>query len=140
MVAAAGRGSWPCSDGPALPWPPQGPAGGPLTAAVTIDPPEADRFPVSRAEPPHRSGPRPTTATPSASRTTAGDSPLRSDSRTVLCVTRSPTAPGEDCVHTGRITRSGQSIVCLPARRWSSSSPGGTSDGLDVVFGIGGGA
>ena len=30
-----------------------------------------------------------------------------------VCVVHSD-CPGQDCVHTGRITRSGQSIVCLP--------------------------
>ncbi|MBU5626023.1 NusG domain II-containing protein [Oscillibacter sp. MSJ-2] len=29
---------------------------------------------------------------------------------------RSSDCPSQDCVHTGTITRSGQSIVCLPAR------------------------
>ena len=32
-----------------------------------------------------------------------------------VCVTASD-CPTQDCVHTGTITRSGQSIVCLPAR------------------------
>ena len=44
--------------------------------------------------------------------------------------------PTQDCVHTGVITRSGQSIVCLPARivielERSSSS----GDGPDLVIG-----
>lgn len=33
--------------------------------------------------------------------------------RTGAAVTNSD-CPGQDCLHTGRITRSGQSIVCLP--------------------------
>ena len=42
--------------------------------------------------------------------------------------------PTQDCVHTGRITRSGQSIVCLPARV-SVTLAGGAQDGPDVVIG-----
>ena len=44
--------------------------------------------------------------------------------------------PTQDCVHTGTITRSGQSIVCLPARlviELEGSS--GPEDGLDLVIG-----
>ena len=41
--------------------------------------------------------------------------------------------PGQDCVHTGRITRSGQSIVCLPEQVVIQLT-GGTSD-ADVVLG-----
>ena len=49
-----------------------------------------------------------------------------------VCVTRSD-CPGQDCVHTGRITRSGQSIVCLPEQVVIQLT-GGTSD-ADVVLG-----
>lgn len=45
--------------------------------------------------------------------------------------------PTQDCVHTGRISRSGQSIVCLPARVVIQLT-GGTpeqSDGVDMVLG-----
>lgn len=42
--------------------------------------------------------------------------------------------PGQDCVHTGAITRSGQSIVCLPARI-SITLTGGTAAGPDAVIG-----
>ena len=49
-----------------------------------------------------------------------------------VCVTRSDW-PGQDCVHTGRITRSGQSIVCLPEQVVIQLT-GGTSD-ADVVLG-----
>ena len=41
-----------------------------------------------------------------------------------------------DCVHTGRITRSGQSIVCLPARiviQLTGGQPDG--DAVDIVIG-----
>lgn len=52
-----------------------------------------------------------------------------------VCVSRSD-CPTQDCVHTGTITRSGQSIVCLPARiviELESSS--GSGDGPDLVIG-----
>lgn len=44
--------------------------------------------------------------------------------------------PTQDCVHTGIITRSGQSIVCLPARIIIRLE-GGTADpdGVDAVLG-----
>lgn len=44
--------------------------------------------------------------------------------------------PTQDCVHTGMITRSGQSIVCLPARIIVRLE-GGTADpdGVDAVLG-----
>ena len=41
--------------------------------------------------------------------------------------------PGQDCVHSGSITRAGQSIVCLPARLIVELS--GTADGYDLVTG-----
>ncbi|MEG2176886.1 MAG: NusG domain II-containing protein [Oscillibacter sp.] len=42
--------------------------------------------------------------------------------------------PTQDCVHTGRISRSGQSVVCLPAR-FSVQLTGETADGVDAVLG-----
>lgn len=41
--------------------------------------------------------------------------------------------PGQDCVHSGSITRAGQSIVCLPARLIVELS--GVADGYDLVTG-----
>ena len=44
--------------------------------------------------------------------------------------------PTQDCVHTGTITRSGQSIVCLPARiviQLTGGQPDG--DAVDIVIG-----
>ena len=44
--------------------------------------------------------------------------------------------PTQDCVHTGTITRSGQSIVCLPARTIITLEGGAAeSGGPDVVIG-----
>lgn len=44
--------------------------------------------------------------------------------------------PTQDCVHTGHISRSGQSIVCLPARVVIELEGGpATDNGLDTVIG-----
>ena len=44
--------------------------------------------------------------------------------------------PTQDCVHTGTITRSGQSIVCLPARIVIQLEGGPAADsGVDLVIG-----
>ena len=44
--------------------------------------------------------------------------------------------PTQDCVHTGHISRSGQSIVCLPARVIVTiEGPAADSDGPDIVIG-----
>ena len=44
--------------------------------------------------------------------------------------------PTQDCVHTGTITRSGQSIVCLPARIIIQLEGGAqAADGPDLVIG-----
>lgn len=45
--------------------------------------------------------------------------------------------PTQDCVHTGTITHSGQSIVCLPARIiiQLEGGPAGGDGGPDIVIG-----
>ena len=43
--------------------------------------------------------------------------------------------PTQECVHTGKITRSGQSIVCLPARIIVSLEGGAPASGPDIVIG-----
>ena len=46
------------------------------------------------------------------------------------------TCPTQDCVHTGTITRAGQSIVCLPGRVIIALEGTATdNDGPDVVIG-----
>ena len=49
-----------------------------------------------------------------------------------VCVTDSD-CPSQDCVHTGIITRAGQSIVCLPAQIAIQLT--GAADGPDVIVG-----
>lgn len=52
-----------------------------------------------------------------------------------VCVALSD-CPSQDCVHTGAITRSGQSIVCLPARIVIRLEGGGLAPGdVDAVLG-----
>ena len=49
---------------------------------------------------------------------------------------RESDCPTQDCVHTGTITRSGQSIVCLPARIIIQLEGGDQAvDGPDLVIG-----
>lgn len=45
--------------------------------------------------------------------------------------------PTQDCIHTGHISRSGQSIVCLPARVIVelTGGSGGEDPGVDLVIG-----
>ena len=43
--------------------------------------------------------------------------------------------PGQDCVHTGRISRAGQSIVCLPAQVAVQLVGAATPDAPDVIVG-----
>lgn len=60
---------------------------------------------------------------------------IETDGERGICVSMSD-CPTQDCVHTGTITRTGQSIVCLPARI-SIMLEGETSsgDGPDLVIG-----
>lgn len=43
--------------------------------------------------------------------------------------------PTQDCVHTGRITRTGQSIVCLPAQVVVHLEGASSPDAPDVIVG-----
>lgn len=43
--------------------------------------------------------------------------------------------PTQDCVHTGKISRAGQSIVCLPARVSIQLQGDSGSGGVDTVIG-----
>lgn len=109
-----------------------------LTAVVSVDGAEVDRFsPEELLEHPRTytgsgytltvalgvdcEGPVPNSMPPS------GESGLR---------VAASDCPTQDCVHTGIITRSGQSIVCLPARiiiRLEGGTP--DPDAVDAVLG-----
>lgn len=102
-------------------WP--GRDSGSLTAVVTADGEELDRFaPADLA-----TGPRTYTHNGYTLTVTAEDGGLR---------VSEADCPTQDCVHTGAISRSGQSIVCLPARIIIQLT-GGQADpgGVDVVIG-----
>ena len=102
-------------------WP--GRDSGSLTAVVTADGEELDRFaPADLA-----ADPRTYTHNGYTLTVTAEDGGLR---------VSEADCPTQDCVHTGTISRSGQSIVCLPARIIIQLT-GGQADpgGVDVVIG-----
>ncbi len=96
---------------------------GRLMAVVSVDGGEVDRFPLDAS-----AGTREYTA--NGYRLTAVVSP---DGVQVV----SASCPTQDCVRTGTISRSGQSIVCLPAR-FILRLEGGTeadASGVDAVVG-----
>ena len=102
-------------------WP--GRDSGSLTAVITADGEELDRFaPADLA-----AGPRTYTHNGYTLTVTAEDGGLH---------VSEADCPTQDCVHTGTISRSGQSIVCLPARIIIQLT-GGQADpgGVDVVIG-----
>lgn len=111
LAAASALTVWPAGDC------------GSLTAVVTADGEELDRFaPADLA-----AGPRTYTHNGYTLTVTAEDGGLR---------VSEADCPTQDCVHTGTISRSGQSIVCLPARIIIQLT-GGQADpgGVDVVIG-----
>ena len=97
-----------------------------LTAVVSIDGEEADRLDLAREE-----GER--TYSHNGYTLTVD---LRPDGEPGLRVVSSD-CPTQDCVHTGTITRAGQSIVCLPARIIFQLEGGApeTDGGPDLVIG-----
>lgn len=109
-----------------------------LTAVVTVDGAAVDRFPPEAL----LESPRTYTGNGYTLEVACGlrgaVSPLdrqASDGGPGLCVAVSD-CPTQDCVHTGTITRSGQSIVCLPARIVIRLEGGETAPGdVDAVLG-----
>ena len=96
---------------------------GALTAVVTADGQEIDRFAPADLE----NEPRTYAHNGYTLTVTAEDGGLR---------VSEADCPIQDCVHTGAISRSGQSIVCLPARiviQLTGGQPDG--DAVDIVIG-----
>ena len=93
---------------------------GALTAVVSVDGVETERLALEEAE-----------------RTIqAGGYTLRLRLTETEVWVESSDCPTQDCVHTGHISRSGQSIVCLPARVIVRLEGGETVDtGVDAVIG-----
>ena len=94
-----------------------------LTAVISVDGTEVERIPLDQAG--------------ETRRTVEGGSYTLE-----ICLTDTEVwvehsdCPTQDCVHTGRISRSGPSIVCLPARVVVELEGGSTADdGLDAVIG-----
>ena len=96
---------------------------GDLTAVVTVDGTEAERISLKDL--------------PDGERTYSGNGyTLRVSLSPEGSRVEEADCPTQDCVHTGTITRAGQSIVCLPARIIIRLE-GGTvdADAPDVVIG-----
>ena len=115
-----------------------GDSGGALTAVVSVDGAEVDRFPPEDL----LEGPRTYTGSGYTLEVALGidyEDPERNapppSGKSGLRVALSD-CPTQDCVHTGTITRGGQSIVCLPARiviRLEGGAP--DPDAVDAVLG-----
>lgn len=96
---------------------------GALTAVVSADGAEIDRFLPAESE----GAPR--------TYTCGGVTLTVTADRDGLCVSSSD-CPTQDCVHTGTISRSGQSIVCLPGRIVIQLIGGAADENaVDVVIG-----
>ena len=112
---------------------------GDLTAVVSVDGTEVDRFsPDDLLEGPrtYTGGGYTLEVALSIDYEHPASSALPPSGQTGLRVARSD-CPTQDCVHTGTITRSGQSIVCLPAR-FILRLEGGTAEddgAVDAEFG-----
>ena len=116
----------------------RGGSSGALTAVVSVDGEETDRFaPAELLEGPGIYSANGYTlevcaavrgeASPLDHRNSGGEAGIR--------VSRSD-CPTQDCVHTGTITRGGQSIVCLPARIVIRLEGGTVApDAVDAVLG-----
>ena len=89
-----------------------------LTEVISIDGAEADRFPLDGT---------------GEHTYTAGGYTLHVEENSAGVCVASSDCPTQDCVHTGTISRGGQSIVCLPARL--SVRLVGGDDGVDAVIG-----
>lgn len=115
-----------------------GSSAGELTAVVTIDGAEADRFrPAELLEAPrtYENNGYTLEVALSIDYEHPASSALPPSGESGLRVARSD-CPTQDCVRTGTITRSGQSVVCLPARFILRLEGGTPEDGaVDAVLG-----
>jgi len=94
-----------------------------LTAVVSVDGVETERLPLREAAGTERT-------------IQAGGYTLRLRLTETEVWVESADCPTQDCVHTGHISRGGQSIVCLPARVIIQLEGGESVDtGVDAVIG-----
>ena len=83
---------------------------GGLSVVVEIDGEEVERFPFAQAIREER-----TYTNNGITLTVAGSAIVQQDAETPGVRVTQSDCPTQDCVHTGQISRAGQSIVCLPA-------------------------
>lgn len=97
---------------------------GPLTAVISVDGAETERIPLPGLEPTERT-------------VTGGGYTLRVVLTETEVWVEASDCPTQDCVHTGHISRSGQSVVCLPARVIVRLEGGAAAEdgGVDAVIG-----
>lgn len=89
---------------------------GTLLAVVEIDGAEVDRFTLAQAAEETRTYTNNgVTLTVAPCATVKRDAETRTQTETAGVRVVSSDCPTQDCVHTGQISRAGQSIVCLPA-------------------------
>ena len=97
-------------------WLPSAPESGTLLAVVEIDGAEVDRFALAQAAEETRTYTNNgVTLTVAPCATAKRDAETRTQTETAGVRVVSSDCPTQDCVHTGQISRAGQSIVCLPA-------------------------
>lgn len=102
---------------------------GELTVVVSVDGTEVERCPL--AEYPQEGG-----TYSNGGYTLKADVRDAADSGVPCIRVAESDCPTQDCVHTGEISRAGQSIVCLPARIIIQLEGGAVSgDGPDIVIG-----
>ena len=99
-----------------------------LSVVVEIDGEEADRFPLMAVMEEAR-----TYTNNGITLTVAGSAIVQQDTETPGVRVTQSDCPTQDCVHTGQISKAGQSIVCLPARIVITLV--GTSTDYDVIAG-----
>ena len=97
-------------------WLSPAPESGTLLAVVEIDGAEVDRFALAQAAEETRTYTNNgVTLTVAPCATAKRDAETRTQTETAGVRVVSSDCPTQDCVHTGQISRAGQSIVCLPA-------------------------
>ena len=97
-------------------WLSPAPESGTLLAVVEIDGAEVDRFALAQAAEETRTYTNNgVTLTVAPCATVKRDAETRTQTETAGVRVVSSDCPTQDCVHTGQISRAGQSIVCLPA-------------------------
>ena len=97
-------------------WLSPAPESGTLLAVVEIDGAEVDRFTLAQAAEETRTYTNNgVTLTVAPCATVKRDAETRTQTETAGVRVVSSDCPTQDCVHTGQISRAGQSIVCLPA-------------------------